>query len=107
MTTKNEKTKFEQIRDEDLSYLQYNYLLYLLALKKQTIVSLTIVNNPTSNSVQFIFFRGSRSGAVSTKSFHVPKGEAPFFNSWISRDFPELERTVINGKKKVVTSENQ
>lgn len=102
-----EKTEFEQIINEDLSFLQYHYLLYTLALKKQTVVSLTIVNNPTSNSVQFIFFRESRSGAVSTKSFHVPKGEAPFFNGWISRDFPELERTVINGKKKVVTSENQ
>ena len=102
-----EKTEYEQIINEDLSFLQYHYLLYTLALKKQTVVSLTIVNNPTSNSVQFIFFRESRSGAVSTKTFHVPKGEAPFFNSWISRDFPELERTVINGKKKVVTSENQ
>lgn len=102
-----EKTEYEQIINEDLSFLQYHYLLYTLALKKQTVVSLTIVNNPTSNSVQFIFFRESRSGAVSTKSFHVPKGEAPFFNGWISRDFPELERTVINGKKKVVTSENQ
>ena len=102
-----EKTEYEQIINEDLSFLQYHYLLYTLPLKKQTVVSLTIVNNPTSNSVQFIFFRESRSGAVSTKSFHVPKGEAPFFNDWISRDFPELERTVINGKKKVVTSENQ
>lgn len=102
-----EKTKFEQIRDEDLSYLQYHYLLYTLALKKQTIVSVTIVNNPTSDTVTFIFFKESRSGAVSTKTFYVPKGEAPFFNGWISRDFPELERTVINGKKKAVSSENQ
>ena len=101
------KTEFEQIVNEDLSYLQYHYLIYALALKKQTVVSLTIVNNPTSDSVQFIFFKESRSGAISTKTFHVPKSEAPFFNGWISKDFPELERTVINGKKKVVTSENQ
>lgn len=101
------KTEFEQIVNEDLSYLQYHYLIYALALKKQNLVSLTIINNPTSDSVQFIFFKESRSGAVSTKSFHVPKSEAPFFNGWILRDFPELERTVINGKKKVVTSENQ
>lgn len=102
-----EKTKFEQIINEDLSYLQYHYLLYTLALKKQALVSVTIINNSTSGAVTFIFFKESRSGAVSTKTFHVPKGEAPFFNGWISRDFPELERTVINGKKKVVTSENQ
>ena len=101
------KTEFEQIVNEDLSYLQYHYLIYALALKKQNLVSLTVINNPTSDSVQFVFFKESRSGAVSTKSFHVPKSEAPFFNGWISRDFPELERTVINGKKKVVTSENQ
>lgn len=101
------KTEYEQIINEDLSFLQYHYLLYLLALKKQTLVSVTIINNPTSDSATFIFFKESRSGAVSTKSFHVPKCEAPFFNGWISRDFPELERTVINGKKKVVTSENQ
>lgn len=101
------KTEFEQIVNEDLSYLQYHYLLYALALKKETLLSVTIINNATFDSVRFIFFKESRSGAVSTKTFHVPKGEAPFFNSWISRDFPELERTVINGKKKVVTSENQ
>ena len=100
------KTEFEQIVNEDLSYLQYHYLIYSLALKKQNLVSLTIINNPTSDSVQFIFFKESRSGAVSTKTFHVPKGEAPFFNAWISRDFPELERTVINGKKKA-SNENQ
>ena len=94
------KTEFEQIVNEDLSYLQYHYLLYALALKKQTLVSVTIINNPTSDSVVFIFFKESRSGAVSTNTFHVPKGEAPFFNGWISRDFPELERTVINGNKK-------
>ena len=100
------KTEFEQIVNEDLSYLQYHYLLYALALKKQTLVSVSIINNPTSDSVVFIFFKESRSGAVSTKTFHVPKGEAPFFNAWISRDFPELERTVINGKKKA-SNENQ
>lgn len=101
------KTEFEQIVNEDLSYLQYHYLLYTLALKKQALVSVTIINNPTSDGVKFIFFKESRSGAVSTKTFDVPKGEAPFFNGWISRDFPELERTIINGKKRVVTSENQ
>lgn len=100
------KTEFEQIINEDLSYLQYHYLLYTLALKKQALVSVTIINNPTSDSVQFIFFKESRSGAVSTKTFYVPKSEAPFFNGWISKDFPELERTVINGKMKA-SNENQ
>ena len=37
------KTEFEQIVNEDLSYLQYHYLLYALALKKETLLSVTIV----------------------------------------------------------------
>ena len=94
-TAKIEKTEFEQIETEDKAFLAFHYFLYQLAYYNQKPFEVAILNNKNS-AVTFIFYKRNKSGKVSTRQFSIPREDSPFFNSWISQNFPGIQRRVYN-----------
>ena len=95
-TTKIEKSEFEQIENEDKAFLAFRYFLYQLAYYNQKPFEVAILNNKNS-AVTFIFYKRNKSGKISTRQFSIPREDSPFFNSWISQNFPKIKRNVYNG----------
>lgn len=96
-TTKIEKSEFEQIENEDKAFLAFRYFLYQLAYYNQKPFEVAILNNKNS-AVTFIFYKRNKSGKISTRQFSIPREDSPFFNSWISQNFPRIKRNVYNGE---------
>ena len=94
-TTKIEKSEFEQIENEDKAFLAFRYFLYSLAYYNQKPFEVAILNNKNS-AVTFIFYKRNKSGKISTRQFSIPREDSPFFNSWISQNFPRIKRRVYN-----------
>ena len=94
-TAKIEKTEFEQIETEDKAFLAFHYFLYQLAYYNQKPFEVAILNNKNS-AVTFIFYKRNKSGKVSTRQFSIPREDSPFFNSWISQNFPKIRKRVYN-----------
>lgn len=88
---------FKQLKAEGYAKACYMYLISLLALRKQKPVSVARIDNAIKTNI--IIFKKCQNGKIDTKSFKIPKEEAPFFTSWLSADFPSLEFKYIKGDK--------
>lgn len=97
---------FKEMQAEDSSFLKYELLKIQMTLHAQVPVEAIRIAN--SKTVKFIIIKQSKSsGITSTKTIVVPAEDSPFFDSWITGDFPDLPLTVYDSQKGGVADEQE
>ena len=88
---------FKEMQAEDSSFLKYELLKIQMTLHAQ--VPVEVIRLANTKTVKYIIIKSSKiSGLTSTKTLVIPIEDSPFFDSWISGDFPDTPLSVYDSR---------
>ena len=95
--------------ETDSTSLCYQLLKQQLKCCKQTLLHILRLDNAETSKLIFVCQSEEKQRgrfAIDTRELNIPLGEAPFFTSWLSRDFPKASIGYFNSRLSVEENRN-